>query len=311
MDTPRRRNGAAVTDALGAHQVPTRVHLVVNSQSDHARKIAQLATEGLHAASIDVTLEPVASEVGPVALEGTQAGMDLHSGDLILVIGGDGTMLRAAEVSRHSGAPILGVNLGHVGFLAEAEHEDINFVLDSIVRGAWMVEERTALKIEVRGPNNFFAETWALNEVSVEKQAREKMISVLVDVDSRPLSRWGCDGVICSTPTGSTAYAFSAGGPIIWPEVKALLLVPISAHALFARPSVIAPTSTIGLHLSSDSPAVLWADGRRMLNLVGNTRIDVKGHDRPVRFARLVTAPFTDRLVAKFELPIDGWRGGK
>jgi len=300
-----------VTESTGAYQVPSRVHLVVNPQSDHARSVAELAAQGLRSASIDVSLEPESSETGPVGLEGTQAGIDLKKSDLILVIGGDGTMLRAAEVSRHSGAPILGVNLGHVGFLAEAEHEDINLVLESIVKGSWTVEERMALKITVTGTDNSVVETWALNEVSVEKQAREKMISVLVDVDSRPLSRWGCDGVICATPTGSTAYAFSAGGPIIWPEVNALLLVPISAHALFARPSVIAPTSTIGMHLAIDSPAVLWADGRRMLNLSGETRIEVKAHDNPVRFARLVIAPFTDRLVAKFELPIDGWRGGK
>jgi len=300
-----------VIETLGTNQVPSRVHLVVNSQSDHALSVADLATQGLRSASIDVTLEPSASETGPVDLEGTQAGLELKPSDLILVIGGDGTMLRAAEVSRHSGAPILGVNLGHVGFLAEAEHEDINFVIDSIAHGNWEVEERTAIKISVHDSHGVIAETWALNEVSVEKQAREKMISVLVDVDARPLSKWGCDGVICATPTGSTAYAFSAGGPIIWPEVSALLLVPISAHALFARPSVIAPTSTIGMHLSVDSPAVLWADGRRMLNLAGDTRIEVKAHDQPVRFARLVTSPFTDRLVAKFKLPIDGWRGGK
>ena len=298
-------------ETLGTNQVPSRVHLVVNSQSDHALSVADLATQGLRSASIDVSLEPSASETGPVDLEGTQAGLELKPSDLILVIGGDGTMLRAAEVSRHSGAPILGVNLGHVGFLAEAEHEDINFVIDSIAHGNWEVEERTAIKISVHDSHGVIAETWALNEVSVEKQAREKMISVLVDVDARPLSKWGCDGVICATPTGSTAYAFSAGGPIIWPEVSALLLVPISAHALFARPSVIAPTSTIGMYLSVDSPAVLWADGRRMLNLAGDTRIEVKAHDQPVRFARLVTSPFTDRLVAKFKLPIDGWRGGK
>lgn len=298
-------------ETLGTNQVPSRVHLVVNSQSDHAVSVADLATQGLRSASIDVSLEPSASETGPVDLKENQEGLELKPSDLILVIGGDGTMLRAAEVSRHSGAPILGVNLGHVGFLAEAEHEDINFVIDSIVHGNWEVEERTAIKILVHDSRGVIAETWALNEVSVEKQAREKMISVLVDVDARPLSKWGCDGVICATPTGSTAYAFSAGGPIIWPEVNALLLVPISAHALFARPSVIAPTSTIGLHLSVDSPAVLWADGRRMLNLAGDTRIEVKTHDQPVRFARLVTSPFTDRLVAKFKLPIDGWRGGK
>lgn len=298
-----------MTETLGTNQVPARVHMVVNSESEHARSVAQIATQGLQSASIEVSQEPASSETGPV--QKTYMVTELKHNDLILVIGGDGTMLRAAEVSRHSGAPILGVNLGHVGFLAEAEPEDINFVLGSITRGTWVVEERTALRVMVYDPDGTVQETWALNEVSVEKQSRELMISVLVDVDSRPLSRWGCDGVICATPTGSTAYAFSAGGPIIWPEVDALLLIPISAHALFARPSVIAPTSTIGLHLSEESLAVLWADGRRTMNLSGATRIEVNTHTDPVRFARLVSAPFTDRLVAKFELPVDGWRGSK
>jgi NAD+ kinase len=291
--------------------VPSRVHLVVNSQSEHAREVASAVSHGLDAARIQVTQEADSSEMIPRELEHFSHVPGFSETDLILVIGGDGTMLRAAEISRSSGAAILGVNLGHVGFLAEAEPEDINFVLNSIVRGAWQVEERTAIQVTVAGSAGKLLETWALNEVSIEKDAREKMISVLVDVDGRPLSRWGCDGVICATPTGSTAYAFSAGGPIIWPEVKALLLVPISAHALFARPSVVAPNSIIGMQLSSDSPAVLWADGRRMFNLEGGSRIDVTTHDQPVKFARLVMSPFTDRLVAKFELPIDGWRGNK
>jgi NAD+ kinase len=291
--------------------VPSRVHLVVNSQSEHAREVASAVSRGLDTSQIHVTQEPESSEVIPREFEDVSTVPDFSETDLILVIGGDGTMLRAAEISRSSGAPILGVNLGHVGFLAEAEPEDINFVLNSIMSGAWQVEERTALQVTVAGSTGELLKTWALNEVSVEKDAREKMISVLVDVDSRPLSRWACDGVICATPTGSTAYAFSAGGPIIWPEVKALLLVPISAHALFARPSVVSPNSIIGMQLSSDSPAVLWADGRRMFNLEGGSRIEVTTHDQPVKFARLVMSPFTDRLVAKFELPIDGWRGNK
>lgn len=291
--------------------VPSRVHLVVNSQSEHAREVASAVSRGLDSAQIHVTQEPESSEVIPRELEGVSNVPDFSETDLILVIGGDGTMLRAAEISRSSGAAILGVNLGHVGFLAEAEPEDINFVLNSIVSGAWQVEERTALQVTVSSSSGELLKTWALNEVSVEKDAREKMISVLVDVDGRPLSRWACDGVICATPTGSTAYAFSAGGPIIWPEVKALLLVPISAHALFARPSVVAPNSIIGMQLSFDSPAVLWADGRRMFNLAGGSRIEVTTHNQPVKFARLAMSPFTDRLVAKFELPIDGWRGNK
>lgn len=293
---------------------PAKVHLVVNTASEQARIVAAEVTQGLALAGIPVTQEPDSAESAPVGiqgLEGTSGSQELSASDLILVIGGDGTVLRAAEISRSSGAAILGINLGHVGFLAEAEHEDIKFVLESIVAGSWHVEERTALDVAVHREGQSEIRAWALNEISIEKQAREKMISVLVDVDARPLSRWGCDGVICATPTGSTAYAFSAGGPIIWPEVQALLLVPISAHALFARPSVIAPTSVIGMSLAAESPAVLWADGRRMLNLDGGTRVEVTTHTQPVRFARLVLAPFTDRIVAKFELPIDGWRGNK
>lgn len=302
---------SSLSSARHGSAAPTKVHLVVNSASERARVVATEVIEGLSIAGIVVSQEPDSTEIAPVGIEGADSTTLLSETDLILVIGGDGTVLRAAEISRSSGAAILGINLGHVGFLAEAEHEDINFVLESIVAGSWQVEERTALEVVVHRQGDSALHAWALNEISIEKQAREKMISVLVDVDARPLSRWGCDGVICATPTGSTAYAFSAGGPIIWPEVQALLLVPISAHALFARPSVIAPTSVIGMSLSAESPAVLWADGRRMLNLEGGTRIEVTTHSQPVRFARLVMAPFTDRIVAKFALPIDGWRGSK
>lgn len=291
--------------------IPHRVHLVVNSHSDDAVDIAQLVTSGLESAGIIVTRESDASEFSPVDPSTVHRMRDLSSDDLVLVIGGDGTILRAAEVSRGTGAALLGVNLGHVGFLAESEQEDVHAVIDAICRGNWTVESRLALDITVSLDGTISGHTWALNEVSVEKHAREKMISVLVDVDDRPLSRWGCDGVICSTPTGSTAYAFSAGGPIMWPEVSALLVIPISAHALFARPSVIAPTSEVGFQLAAQSSGVMWADGRRMMDLPPGSRVDVKAHRDPVLFARLVPAPFTDRLVAKFELPVDGWRNGK
>ena len=152
--------------------------------------------------------------------------------------------------------------------------------------------------------------TWALNEASVEKAARERMLEVVVEVDGRPLSRWGCDGVVCATPTGSTAYNFSAGGPVVWPGVEALLMVPISAHALFARPLVVAPTRCSRSRCwPSTACGVLWCDGRRMVDLPPGARIEVRRGSTPVRLARLHQAPFTDRLVAKFGLPVEGWRG--
>jgi NAD+ kinase len=230
--------------------------------------------------------------------------------ELVVVLGGDGTILRGAERARHGDVPLLGVNLGHVGFLAEAEREAMGDVVRAIVDRQWHVEERTALDVTVVLAGQIVHRTWALNEVSLEKVSREHMVDILVEIDGRPLSRWGCDGVVCATPTGSTAYAFSAGGPVVWPEVEALLVVPISAHALFARPLVVSPRSVIALELPDESSAaVLWADGRRSIDLPQRARVEVRRSPQPVRLARLSEAPFTDRLVAKFNLPVDGWRG--
>jgi len=218
-------------------------------------------------------------------------------------------VLRAAERARASGAPLFGVNLGHVGFLAEAEPENLSDVVESIVERRWVAEERMTLDVQILVAGKVVHRTWAMNEVAIEKQARERMIDVMVEVDGRPLSRWGCDGVVCATPTGSTAYAFSAGGPVVWPEVSAMLVVPLSAHALFARPMVVSPTSVVAIDLGESSAAVLSADGRRNIDVAGASRIEIRQDPRPVRFARFARSPFTDRLVAKFELPVEGWRG--
>jgi NAD+ kinase len=231
--------------------------------------------------------------------------------ELAVVIGGDGTILRAAELARDTGTPLLGVNLGHVGFLAEAESDDVEFTIEAIVQRRYTSEERLTIDVDVQRDGEVVASTFALNEASVEKAARERMLEVVVEVDGRPLSRWGCDGVVCATPTGSTAYNFSAGGPVVWPGVEALLMVPISAHALFARPMVVAPSSVLAVEVMArtDGSGVLWCDGRRTVDLPPGARIEVRRGKTPVRLVRLHQAPFTDRLVAKFDLPVAGWRG--
>ena len=203
---------------------------------------------------------------------------------------------------------MLGVNLGHIGFLAEAEVDDVEDVIDAIVERKWTPEDRLALDVRAFRDGELVTHTFALNEASVEKAARERMIEVVVEIDNRPLSRWGCDGVVLATPTGSTAYNFSAGGPIVWPGVEALLVVPISAHALFARPLVVAPDSLLAVEViaRTDGAGVLWCDGRRAVDLPPGARIEVRRADQPVRLARLHQAPFTDRLVAKFDLPGPG-----
>jgi NAD+ kinase len=214
-------------------------------------------------------------------------------------------------MSRGTDAPLLGVNLGHVGFLAEAEREDLQETVERIVSRDYEVEERMTLEVRAHHDGELIASSWALNEVTVEKAARERMLELIVEVDGRPLSTWGCDGVVMATPTGSTAYAFSAGGPVVWPDVEAMLVVPLAAHALFARPLVVGPRCRLAVEVLADTEGsgVLWCDGARMVELPPGARIEVCRSDTPVRLARMSASPFTDRLVAKFDLSVAGWRG--
>ena len=292
------------------------VLVTAHTGREDALRSARFVAERLTAAGIAVrTLagefaSPGPDEV-PVSVEAAEGT------ELVIVLGGDGSLLRAAELSRPAAVPLIGVNLGHVGFLAEAEPDGLTDLVERVVARDYAVEERMTIDVTVRRNGTGVASTWALNEATVEKAARERVIEVIIEVDGRPLSRWGGDGVVCSTPTGSTAYAFSAGGPVVWPEVEALLMVPISAHALFAPPMVVSPQSVLAIELivASETPgAVLWCDGRRKVDLPPGARVEVRRGALPVLLARL-QAPdsrgggFTDRLVAKFGLPVAGWRG--
>jgi NAD+ kinase len=250
----------------------------------------------------DPSLEAVAvlgDDVAPSELE------------LVIVLGGDGTILRAAELVRGCSAPLLGVNLGHVGFLAESERDDLETAVARGLAKDYEVEERMTLSARVKVGREVVYESWALNEATVEKASRERMLEVVIEVDGRPMSSFGCDGVVMSTPTGSTAYSFSAGGPVVWPGVAALLLVPLSAHALFARPLVVDADSSLAVELldRTGGAGILWCDGRRPFDLPQGARVVVRRSPIPVRLARLHPGPFTDRLVHKFDLPVTGWRG--
>ena len=224
-----------------------------------------------------------------------------------VVLGGDGTMLRAAEVAQERGIALLGVNLGHVGFLSEVENSKISEVIDALLEKSYVIDPRITLGYSVYRNGNLVDTGWALNEVTVERE-KATMVELFLEIDNRPISRWGCDGLICSTPTGSTAYAFSAGGPIVWPEVDALVVLPISAHALFSRPLVIAPTSQIAVVIESND-AFLSADALRKFHLLQGDRVVVTKNPRIIKLAHLKNTVFSDRLVAKFKLPVEGWRG--
>lgn len=288
------------------------VLVVAHTGRPEAVRSAHLVIERLTAAGIDVrVLADEAADIGcPGARVMPTSAAAADDAEVVMVLGGDGTLLRAADLTRTSGTPLLGVNLGHVGFLAEAERDDLADTVDRVVSRRYDVEERMTVDVTVRRNGTVMGTTWALNEASIEKSERERMLEVVVEIDGRPLSNWGCDGVVCATPTGSTAYAFSAGGPVVWPEVEAMLVVPISAHSLFSRPLVVSPRSLVAVEVLADTPrAVLWCDGRRTLDLPPGARVEVRRGEEPVRLARLHLTPFTDRLVTKFGLPVTGWRG--
>jgi NAD+ kinase len=306
--------------------------VLAHTGRENARRSAEQVIDRLTSAGIAVRVTeaeaPALACVGATVLPAGPKAVD--GAELVIVLGGDGTLLRAAELARPAGTPIIGVNLGHVGFLAEAEPDGLTETVNRLLAGDYRVEERMTLDVIARDNGTELARTWALNEASVEKSARERMVEVIIEVDGRPLSRWGCDGVVCATPTGSTAYAFSAGGPVVWPGVEALLMVPIAAHSLFARPLVVSPRSVLAVELvgaggeagrsaAEAGSAVLWCDGRRTFDLPPGARIEVRRGSLPVVLARVhglesgrelpAGGEFTDRLVAKFGLPVAGWRG--
>jgi NAD+ kinase len=319
--------------------------VLAHTGKDNALNSARLVIERLLAAGVAVRVtEAEAPDLACAGVIVVPGGPEAAKGaELLIVLGGDGTLLRAAEIARPARTPLIGVNLGHIGFLAEAEPDGLTQTVDRLVAGDYWVEERMTIDVVARDNGTELASTWALNEATVEKAIRERMIEAVIEVDGRPLSRWGCDGVVCATPTGSTAYAFSAGGPVVWPEVEALLMVPISAHALFARPLVVSPESVLAVELvyegvaghadvgrlgaesaGSEPPwaetagAVMWCDGRRRVDLPPRARVEVRRGSLPVLLARVQGlgpgaggGAFTDRLVAKFGLPVAGWRGRK
>lgn len=225
--------------------------------------------------------------------------------EMVVVLGGDGTILSAAELTRGTDIPILGINYGHVGFLAEAEPDSMASVVEQIAHRQWTLEARMVADVEV-SQGDRIERSWVLNEVALEKSI-EPMVSVSLGVDGRPVSSFACDAVLVSTPTGSTAYAFSAGGPVIWPDVEALQLIPVAAHALFTRPLVVGPNSELEVVLQSEA-AVLNLDGRRQIDVERGAVLTVRKSADPVYLARLNDTPFSGRLVAKFNLPVRGWR---
>ena len=267
-----------------------------------AEVVGQLRRMGFEVSIVDNLEAPEFGASTPVVDPGTE---------IVVVLGGDGTILRAAELVHCTKVPIVGINMGHVGFLAEFESFQLSEAIRRIAEHDYSIDERMIAHVDVHLPGvDEPLRDWALNDITVERADRGKMVELGIRVDGVDMSSFGCDGVIVSTPTGSTAYAFSAGGPIIWPNVPALQLVPLAAHALFARPLVIGAGSTFSLEVLGNSMSQGWicCDGRRQRVLPQGTRIDVRQSRDTLLLARLSGVPFTRRLVSKFDLPVVGWR---
>ena len=281
--------------------------LVLHPSRPEAHRLATEVVQELARAEISVwsSTEIEIPGVEKKSTDEIQGSIRKH--ELVLVLGGDGTILRGAEIAHGSDIPVLGINLGHVGFLAQIKKPSVSELVSAIKNRNYKFEKRMTLAYKVIRGESVIAEGWALNEVTVERNT-EAMIELFVQVDHRPLSRWGCDGVICATPTGSTAYAFSAGGPVVWPDVDALVLLPLAAHALFSDPMVVSPDSEIAIDVESES-GVLSADGLRKFQIIEGDRVLLTSEKSFVSLAHLEDVAFTDRLVAKFKLPVDGWRG--
>ncbi|EYT56710.1 inorganic polyphosphate kinase [Leucobacter sp. UCD-THU] len=298
-----------------AHEAGTRRFLVVShTHRDEAVAATVEAVSALRAAGAEPVLDrhdrqEFAPHLNIESIAELGRDVTIHELEAAIVLGGDGTILRAAELLRGSECPIVGVNLGHVGFLAEMENYDLAETIDRVLRRDYTVEERMTVDVQATCDGEVIAETWALNEASVEK--RRRMLEVEIGVDGLPVSNFACDGVVLATPTGSTAYAFSAGGPVVWPTVQAMLMVPIAAHALFDRPLVTGTDSELSVRILPENigPGVMWCDGRRRTELPAGSIVRVRRSAHSVRLARLNRAMFSDRLVRKFHLPVSGWRG--
>ena len=223
--------------------------------------------------------------------------------DLVIAIGGDGTFLRGAHAAAALGAPVVGVKVGRLGFLTEVEPHEAEALVLAALAGEAPIEERLAVVAEPLGGVAFEAQ-WGLNEIMIEKLARQRLVRLRVDVDGEYVTTFSADGVIVASPTGSTAYSFSARGPIVSPTVPALVITPVAPHMVFDRSIVLDATQQVTLEVIGDEPGLLSADGRDTIELPVGADVRIQASERPARFVRRPDAPgFLARVREKFGLP--------
>jgi NAD+ kinase len=260
----------------------TRVAMVVNGYKEQSGDLA---------ASIEQFLKAHGIEVGP------------EDPDLVISLGGDGTMLRAAQDAHRADAPLVGINLGTLGYLTEADATDWETTIDAILHDRHHLDERMMLacRATIGGEESDFV---GLNEVLVERTSSHRLVRLVVKIGGEALAAFNADGVIVATPTGSTAYALSAGGPIVGPRAECIVVVPVSPHMIFSRPFVLASDVEVEIYVEGPAQeASLSLDGAIDRTIRSGDSVIVSKHPRPLKLVRVEGPGFLDRLRTKLGLP--------
>lgn len=281
-----------------------KVGLVVHSGREESVTAAVDAARRLTRLGVDVVMARQRDEDGGVPVPQVESEGFAHGLDITLSFGGDGTFLRAAHLCREAGVPVLGLNLGRLGFLADVERDQVHATLEAVARGDFLVEERSTLQVWAEDADGRqVLDDWALNEVAIEKTARQRVLLMDMHVSGRLFTKVPADALIIASSTGSTAYSFSAGGPILSPEVPAILVTPVAPHSLFGRTVVLAEHERVTVEVLADQePAVVSCDGRSPVTVTAGGSVHVLGGGAPVRLARVAPHDFYELVRAKFGL---------
>jgi NAD+ kinase len=272
-----------------------RIALVTVRERPRALAIANRIVE----IADDHDYDPVASRVDAGLLGLPATDLDADSGvDLVLAIGGDGTVLEAARVALRTGAPVYGINAGHIGFMADGEPADLDATMEKLSSRDWRLSERMMIEASLDGA----PPVAGLNDVVVEKMESQRLVHLHVEIDGRPFLTYRADGLVLSTPNGSTAYNFSAGGPLIAPEMEAIIITPVAPHSLFSKSLVLPPETTLALEVRADRSVGVNVDGFEAGAVSPGGRIDVRRSEQSVRFVELSHVSFTSKVKRKFKL---------
>jgi NAD+ kinase len=277
-----------------------RIGIVLHPARSEAAEAAARLAEAVAARGVQVWMsESDAARTSAPVQTAAELPDDL---DLVFVLGGDGTLLRAAETAGRNGAPLLGVNLGRLGFLSELERAELDDGLAAVLDRGFDVEERMVIEGEI-GDGADARPVWALNDVIVEKVEIGRSIRLAISIAGEEFVEISSDGLIVATATGSTAYSFSAGGPIVSPRIDCVVVTPVSAHGLFNRSIVVPPDEEVAIRLvDGTDAAALSADGRAAVPLAPGVPVRLRAGGARVRLAKVAPAPFWRLVREKFRL---------